>query len=132
MLPCSGWTASKTQGEEIPNRERTAGGRDRQPGRAARANAIPPGQSRTKKWPVLDASGPPEIDLARWRFRMGGLVGQEVEWSWEEFRKLAARQGFRRFSLRDALVAAGQSLGRCLDPRPAATWRAARDRRPAS
>ena len=30
---------------------------------AKRGNRIPPGQSRTKKWPVLDASGPPTIDF---------------------------------------------------------------------
>ena len=52
---------------------------------ARRANRIPPGQSRTKKWPVLDASGPPRIDLAAWRFRIGGLVGKEVEWNWDTF-----------------------------------------------
>ena len=48
-----------------------------------RADRVPPGQSRTRKWPVLDASGPPPIDLATWRFRIGGLVGKEVEWNWE-------------------------------------------------
>jgi hypothetical protein len=29
-----------------------------------RAGRVPPGQSRTKKWPVLDASGPPRLDLS--------------------------------------------------------------------
>ncbi len=28
-----------------------------------REKRIPPGQSRTKKWPVLDAHGTPDIDL---------------------------------------------------------------------
>src|SRR5258708_21359652 len=42
---------------------------------ARREQRIPPGQARTKKWPVLDASGPPAIDLARWRFRVSGLAG---------------------------------------------------------
>src|SRR2546422_6426126 len=32
-------------------------------------NRIPPGQTRTKKWPVLDAHGTPDIDLATWSFR---------------------------------------------------------------
>ena len=31
-----------------------------------RANRMPPGQSRTKKWPVLDAHGTPEVDPATW------------------------------------------------------------------
>jgi DMSO/TMAO reductase YedYZ molybdopterin-dependent catalytic subunit len=50
-----------------------------------RANRVPPGQSETHKWPVLDAGGPPEIDMARWRLRLGGLVATPVSWSWEEF-----------------------------------------------
>jgi DMSO/TMAO reductase YedYZ molybdopterin-dependent catalytic subunit len=39
-----------------------------------RENRMPPGQSRTKKWPVLDAHGTPEIDLATWSFEFYGLV----------------------------------------------------------
>src|SRR5215212_8469442 len=31
-----------------------------------RENRMPPGQSRTKKWPVLDAHGTPDIDLTTW------------------------------------------------------------------
>ena len=31
-----------------------------------RESRMPPGQSRTKKWPVLDAHGTPDIDLATW------------------------------------------------------------------
>ncbi len=53
-----------------------------------RANRIPPGQSQTSKWPVLDASGPPRIDLARWRFQLRGLVNREVSFTWEEFQNL--------------------------------------------
>jgi DMSO/TMAO reductase YedYZ molybdopterin-dependent catalytic subunit len=48
-----------------------------------RGERIPPGQSRTKKWPVLDAGGPPQIDMTRWTLRIHGLVAQPVEWSWE-------------------------------------------------
>ena len=50
-----------------------------------RADRLPPRQSRTLKWPVLDASGAPEIDLTRWRFSLEGLVQKAVSWSWEEF-----------------------------------------------
>ncbi len=53
-----------------------------------RAERLPPGQSRTYKWPVLDASGPPRIDLETWRFRVGGLVRNPVEWNWQEFEQL--------------------------------------------
>jgi DMSO/TMAO reductase YedYZ molybdopterin-dependent catalytic subunit len=53
-----------------------------------RSERIPPGQSPTNKWPVLDASGPPKIDLARWRLNLGGLIGSETAWAWEEFQQL--------------------------------------------
>jgi DMSO/TMAO reductase YedYZ molybdopterin-dependent catalytic subunit len=62
-----------------------------------RAQRIPPGQSRTKKWPILDASGPPEIDAAQWSFRLGGLVGKEVEWNWEAMEKLPRVRVFADF-----------------------------------
>src|SRR3977135_1032140 len=62
-----------------------------------RAARVPPGQSRTKKWPVLDASGPPQLDLARWRFRISGLVGKEVEWTWKEFLQLPRTKVFADF-----------------------------------
>ncbi len=53
-----------------------------------RGNRIPPGQSRTLKWPVLDASGPPRISLETWRLRLFGLVRNPVEWNWLEFQQL--------------------------------------------
>jgi DMSO/TMAO reductase YedYZ molybdopterin-dependent catalytic subunit len=49
-----------------------------------RANRIPPGQSRTRKWPVLDASGPPQIDLANWRLEVFGLVEHPLSLSLPE------------------------------------------------
>lgn len=63
-----------------------------------RANRIPPGQSQTVKWPVLDAGGPPHgLTLEKWRLRMVGLVQQPVEWDWEEFGKLPRVQVFADF-----------------------------------
>jgi DMSO/TMAO reductase YedYZ molybdopterin-dependent catalytic subunit len=53
-----------------------------------RPNRIPPGQSQTRKWPVLDASGPPRIDMAQWRFTVSGLVRQPLSWNWPEFNAL--------------------------------------------
>ena len=64
---------------------------------ALRTARIPPGQSRTKKWPVLDASGAPQIDIAQWRFRMYGLVAKTLEWNWEEFSRLPRRKVFADF-----------------------------------
>lgn len=55
---------------------------------ALRPNRVPPGQSVTEKWPVLDAGGPPPIDPDRWRLRIGGLVAQPREWTWQEFLEL--------------------------------------------
>jgi DMSO/TMAO reductase YedYZ molybdopterin-dependent catalytic subunit len=53
-----------------------------------RTNRIPPGQSRTRKWPVLDAFGVPAIDAARWRLRIFGLVERELTFSLQEFQAL--------------------------------------------
>jgi DMSO/TMAO reductase YedYZ molybdopterin-dependent catalytic subunit len=64
---------------------------------ATRAARIPPGQSRTKKWPVLDASGPPRVDLDGWRFKLSGLVDHQVEWNWQEFLALPRRKIFADF-----------------------------------
>jgi DMSO/TMAO reductase YedYZ molybdopterin-dependent catalytic subunit len=62
-----------------------------------RAERIPPGQSRTIKWPVLDASGPPRIDMTKWKFSLGGMVAQPVSWGWEEFQKLPRVKVFSDF-----------------------------------
>jgi DMSO/TMAO reductase YedYZ molybdopterin-dependent catalytic subunit len=62
-----------------------------------RGERIPPGQSRTKKWPVLDAGGPPQIDMTRWTLRIHGLVAQPVEWSWEAFNQLPRVRVFSDF-----------------------------------
>lgn len=53
-----------------------------------RSNRIPPGQSRTAKWPVLDASGTPKVDLATWRLTIEGRVANPITWNWEQFQRL--------------------------------------------
>lgn len=87
---------SKQQGDEIPSPKGLAEDVVISPD-VLRGQRLPPGQSRTKKWPVLDASGPPVIDLARWRFRIGGLVGKDVGWNWEEFVNLPRLKVFSDF-----------------------------------
>jgi DMSO/TMAO reductase YedYZ molybdopterin-dependent catalytic subunit len=62
-----------------------------------RPQRVPPGQSRTKKWPVLDASGPPDIDPDAWKLRIYGLVGNPVEWNWREFLQLPRVKVFADF-----------------------------------
>jgi DMSO/TMAO reductase YedYZ molybdopterin-dependent catalytic subunit len=53
-----------------------------------RSRRLPPNQVRTLKWPVLDVSGPPSIDLSSWRFEVSGRVKNEVSWTWQEFQSL--------------------------------------------
>src|SRR5260221_8192682 len=62
-----------------------------------RENRIPPGQSRTQKWPVLDAFGPPRIDLDQWKLSLFGLVNQPLELTWQEFSALPRIQVFADF-----------------------------------
>jgi DMSO/TMAO reductase YedYZ molybdopterin-dependent catalytic subunit len=53
-----------------------------------RPNRLPPSQSRTVKWPVLDASGPPELSGVQWSFHVAGLVKHSMQWNWSEFQAL--------------------------------------------
>ena len=87
---------SKEQSNEIP-----APG-DAPPGSIVspdtfRPQRIPPGQSRTKKWPVLDAGGPPRIDPGAWKLSVHGMVGEPVEWNWREFTQLPRVRVFADF-----------------------------------
>lgn len=87
---------SKVQGDPIPAPADVGPGIIISPD-TQRQNRIPAGQSRTKKWPVLDASGPPRIDLDTWKLRMFGMVGQPVEWNWREFLALPRVKVFSDF-----------------------------------
>lgn len=62
-----------------------------------RANRIPPGQSRTRKWPVLDASGTPRVDPATWQLRIFGLVERPLTFSLAEFKALPRVKVFADF-----------------------------------
>ena len=62
-----------------------------------RENRIPPGQTRTRKWPVLDAFGPPLIDLADWRLRVFGLVERPFTLTRAEFNALPRVKVFADF-----------------------------------
>ena len=64
---------------------------------ARRENRIPPGQTRTRKWPVLDAHGAPQIDLATWKFEVDGLVERPMRWSLDEFMQLPAVKVYADF-----------------------------------
>ena len=58
---------------------------------------IPPGQTRTRKWPVLDAHGTPELDPEAWRFEVGGLVERPLGWSLDEFLQLPPSKVYADF-----------------------------------
>jgi DMSO/TMAO reductase YedYZ molybdopterin-dependent catalytic subunit len=87
---------TKTQGDEVPSPVGLSSEIIVSPD-TLRAERIPPGQSRTRKWPVLDASGPPVIDLESWKFRIGGLVKEEITWTWQELLRLPRVKVFSDF-----------------------------------
>jgi DMSO/TMAO reductase YedYZ molybdopterin-dependent catalytic subunit len=62
-----------------------------------RANRIPPGQSRTRKWPVLDAFGPPLEDLSDWKLKIFGLVDRPLTLTLPEFKALPTTRVFSDF-----------------------------------
>ena len=49
---------------------------------------LPPGQSLTLKWPVLQYGSVPRFDPTRWDFRVYGLVENPLKLSWDEFNAL--------------------------------------------
>ena len=53
---------------------------------------LPPGQLVTRKWPVLHYSHVPRIDLASWRFEVGGLVEQPLHLSWDELSQAPSQE----------------------------------------
>jgi DMSO/TMAO reductase YedYZ molybdopterin-dependent catalytic subunit len=62
-----------------------------------REKRLPPHQSLTKKWPVLDASGTPKIDMRAWTFTVRGLVERELSFTWDEFQQLPRIRVFADF-----------------------------------
>ena len=86
----------REQGERVPEPADAPEGAVISPD-ARREKRLPPGQSRTRKWPVLDVSGPPRVELESWRLRMFGKVGRGVEWNWKEFSQLPRVKVFADF-----------------------------------
>ena len=58
---------------------------------------IPPGQARTRKWPVLHYGSVPSISHEDWRLEIGGLVETPLSFTWDEFRALPRVQVFSDF-----------------------------------
>jgi DMSO/TMAO reductase YedYZ molybdopterin-dependent catalytic subunit len=88
--------SSKGQGDEILTPEELGPDVIISPD-TRRSGRLPPGQSRTQKWPVLDASGPPQIDPKQWQLQIGGLVRNPSQWSWEQFLELPRVKVFADF-----------------------------------
>lgn len=53
-----------------------------------RAERVPPGQKLTEKWPSLHYGSVPGSDIAKWEFRIFGLVAKERSLSYAEFTAL--------------------------------------------
>ena len=87
---------SKEQSNEIPGPGAAPPGSIVSPD-TFRPQRIPPGQSRSKIWPVLDAGGPPRIDPGAWKLSVHGMVGKPVEWNWREFTQLPRVRVFADF-----------------------------------
>jgi DMSO/TMAO reductase YedYZ molybdopterin-dependent catalytic subunit len=61
---------------------------DRRREHEAGRDRLPPGQVLTYKFPVLSYGPNPHIDLNSWRLKVGGLVEEPREFTWEEFMQL--------------------------------------------
>lgn len=61
-----------------------------------RENRIPPGQSRTRKWPVLDAFGTPSLPKD-WKLEVCGLVDRPLSFTLDEFQQLPRVKVFADF-----------------------------------
>lgn len=62
-----------------------------------RANRIPPGQTRTRKWPILQYGGIPQVSTDQWELTIVGLVERPLRFSWDEFRALPRVQVYADF-----------------------------------
>ena len=62
-----------------------------------REQRIPPGQSRTRKWPVLDAYGTPIFDRDQWQLKIFGLVEKELTLNLNDFAQLPRVKVFADF-----------------------------------
>lgn len=62
-----------------------------------REERIPPGQTRTRKWPVLHASSVPHVTTENWSLEIRGLVRKPFRLNWDEFQTLPRVKVFADF-----------------------------------
>ena len=56
------------------------------------AGRLPPGQSLTKKFPVLHYGPVPPFDPTTWDLKVWGEVEDEVRWSWKSSTRYRGRK----------------------------------------
>ncbi|MCA9098389.1 MAG: sulfite oxidase-like oxidoreductase [Planctomycetaceae bacterium] len=62
-----------------------------------REKRVPPGQSRTRKWPVLHYGSVPKVDLTTWTLEVDGLVDRPLKFTWDQYRELPRVRVFADF-----------------------------------
>ena len=62
-----------------------------------RSERVPPGQSRTRKWPILHASSVPHVTTETWSLEVTGLVTSQLSFTWSEFQELPRVKVFSDF-----------------------------------
>lgn len=62
-----------------------------------RGERVPPGQTRTRKWPVLHYGRVPHVPVERFRLEVRGLVERPLKFTWEEFQQLPRVEVFADF-----------------------------------
>lgn len=62
-----------------------------------RLQRIPPGQARTRKWPVLHYAYVPTVELNQWSLEITGLVERPLRFNWEQFQQLPRVKVFADF-----------------------------------
>ena len=62
-----------------------------------REKRIPPGQSRTRKWPVLHFGSVPSVPRDSWTLEIDGLVDRPLKFTWDEYQSLPRVKVFADF-----------------------------------
>ncbi len=62
-----------------------------------RTKRIPPGQTRTKKWPVLHAGRVPNVSRDDWSLTIDGLIERPMTLDWQQFQSLPRVKVFADF-----------------------------------
>lgn len=64
---------------------------------ALRDHRLPPGQVRTRKWPILHWKSAPEVSREQWRLFIQGLAARPTTLTWDEYQSLPRVRVFADF-----------------------------------